>query len=138
MINKVILVGRTGTDPEIKTIKGGSMMATMSIATTEKIRDKDTQQMKDKTTWHKVVTFDPNLAKTIKDYVNKGTLLYLEGQIDVSQYTDSSGNKKFNTSILIPRYSGVMKMLGGKQGSKIDNTIEEINDDALTDDPIPF
>ena len=138
MINKVILVGRTGTDPEIKTIKGGSMMATMSIATTEKIRDKDTQQMKDKTTWHKVVTFDPNLAKTIKDYVNKGTLLYLEGQIDVSQYTDSSGNKKFNTSILIPRYSGVMKMLGGKQGSKIDNNIEEINDDSLTDDPIPF
>jgi single-strand DNA-binding protein len=138
MINKVILVGRTGTDPEIKTIKGGSMMATMSIATTEKIRDKDTQQMKDKTTWHKVVTFDPNLTKTIKDYVNKGTLLYLEGQIDVSQYTDSSGNKKFNTSILIPRYSGVMKMLGGKQGSKIDNTIEEINDDALPDDPIPF
>ena len=131
MINKVILVGRTGTDPEIKTIKGGSMMATMSIATTEKIRDKDTQQMKDKTTWHKVVTFDPNLAKTIKDYVNKGTLLYLEGQIDVSQYTDSSGNKKFNTSILIPRYSGVMKMLGGKQGSKIDNTIEEINDDPF-------
>ena len=138
MINKVILVGRTGTDPEIKTIKGGSMMATMSIATTEKIRDKDTQQMKDKTTWHKVVTFDPNLAKTIKDYVNKGTLLYLEGQIDVSQYTDSSGNKKFNTSILIPRYSGVMKMLGGKQGSKIDNTIDAINDDALPDDPIPF
>ena len=138
MINKVILVGRTGTDPEIKTIKGGSMMATMSIATTEKIRHKDTQEMKDNSTWHKVVTFDPNLAKTIKDYVNKGTLLYLEGQIDVSQYTDSSGNKKFNTSILIPRYSGVMKMLGGKQGSKIDNTIEEINDDALTDDPIPF
>ena len=84
MINKVILVGRTGTDPEIKTLKSGSMMATMSIATTEKVRDKDTQQMKDKTTWHKVVTFDPNLAKTIKDYVNKGTLLYLEGQIDVS------------------------------------------------------
>ena len=137
MINKVILVGRTGTDPEIKTLKSGSMMATMSIATTEKVRDKDTQQMKDKTTWHKVVTFDPNLAKTIKDYVNKGTLLYLEGQIDVSQYTDSSGNKKFNTSILIPRYSGIMKMLGGKQGSKVDNTIEEINDD-LPDDPIPF
>ena len=104
----------------------------------KKVRDKDTQQMKDKTTWHKVVTFDPNLAKTIKDYVNKGTLLYLEGQIDVSQYIDSSGNKKFNTSILIPRYSGIMKMLGGKQGSKTDNTIEEINDDALPDDPIPF
>ena len=93
--------------------------------------------MKDKTTWHKVVTFDPNLAKTIKDYVNKGTLLYLEGQIDVSQYTDSSGNKRYNTSILIPRFSGVMKMLGGKQGSKVDNTIENINGDSLPDDDVP-
>jgi|TARA_B100001059_G_scaffold233703_1_gene274409 single-strand DNA-binding protein len=133
MINKVILVGRTGTDPEIKTLKSGTLMATMSVATTEKVRDKDTQQMKDKTTWHKVVTFDPNLSKTIKDYVTKGTLLYLEGQIDVSQYTDSSGNKKYNTSILIPRYSGIMKMLGGKQ----DKSIESVNKDALPDDDIP-
>ena len=132
MINKVILVGRTGTDPEIKTIKSGEM-AIMSIATTEKVRDKDTQQMTDKTTWHKVVTFDPNLSKTIKNYVSKGTMLYIEGQIDVSQYTDSNGNKRYNTSILIPRYSGVMKMLGGKN----DKSIESVNDDALPDDDIP-
>ncbi|QDP57583.1 MAG: putative single-stranded DNA-binding protein [Prokaryotic dsDNA virus sp.] len=132
MINKVILVGRTGTDPEIKTIKSGEM-AIMSIATTEKVTDKETQQKKDKTTWHKVVTFDPNLSKTIKDYVTKGTLLYLEGQIDVSQYTDSSGNKKYNTSILIPRFSGVMKMLGGKN----DKSVESVNHDALPDDDIP-
>ena len=132
MINKVILVGRTGTDPEIKTIKSGEM-AIMSIATTEKVRDKETQQMTDKTTWHKVVTFDPNLSNTIKNYVTKGTLIYLEGQIDVSQYTDNNGNKKYNTSILIPRYSGVMKMLGGKQ----DKSIESVNKDALPDDDIP-
>jgi|TARA_R100000030_G_scaffold84976_1_gene68175 single-strand DNA-binding protein len=132
MINKVILVGRTGTDPEIKTIKSGEM-AIMSIATTEKVRDKDTQQMTDKTTWHKVVTFDPNLSKTIKNYVSKGTMLYIEGQIDVSQYTDSNGNKRYNTSILIPRYSGVMKMLGGKN----DKSVESVNDDALPDDDIP-
>ena len=140
MINKVILVGRTGTDPEIKTIKSGEM-AIMSIATTEKVRDKDTQQMKDKTTWHKVVTFDPNLSKTIKSYVTKGTLIYLEGQIDVSQYTDSSGNKKYNTSILIPRYSGVMKMLGSKDSKQIDNRNSNASqfgtDDALPDDDIP-
>ncbi len=132
MINKVILVGRTGTDPEIKTIKSGEM-AIMSIATTEKVRDKETQQMTDKTTWHKVVTFDPNLSNTIKNYVTKGTLIYLEGQIDVSQYTDNNGNKRYNTSILIPRYSGVMKMLGGKQ----DKSIESVNKDALPDDDIP-
>jgi len=132
MINKVILVGRTGTDPEIKTIKSGEM-AIMSIATTEKVRDKETQQMTDKTTWHKVVTFDPNLSNTIKNYVTKGTLIYLEGQIDVSQYTDNNGNKRYNTSVLIPRYSGVMKMLGGKQ----DKSIESVNKDALPDDDIP-
>jgi single-strand DNA-binding protein len=140
MINKVILVGRTGTDPEIKTIKSGEM-ATMSIATTEKVRDKDTQQMKDKTTWHKVVTFDPNLCKTIKSFVTKGTLLYLEGMIDVSQYTDSNGNKKYNTSIMIPRYSGVMKMLGSKDAKQIDNRNSNASqfgtDDSLPDDDIP-
>tara|TARA_A100001201_G_scaffold21546_1_gene23934 strand:+ start:4602 stop:5012 length:411 start_codon:yes stop_codon:yes gene_type:complete len=136
MINKVILVGRLGVDPEIKATSKGDEYANFSLATSKKIKTKD-GTWQEKTTWHKITTFDPNLTNTIKNYVSKGTMLYLEGEIDVSEYTDQSGNKKYNTSIIIPRVTGVLKMLGGKQGSKTDNTIEQINDD-LPDDPIPF
>jgi single-strand DNA-binding protein len=135
MINRVILVGRLGVDPEIKATSKGDEYANFSLATSKKIKTKD-GTWQEKTTWHKITTFDPNLTKTIKDYVTKGTMLYLEGEIDVSEYTDSNGNKKYNTSIIIPRVTGVMKMLGGKQGSKTDNTIEQINDDIPSD--IPF
>ena len=136
MINKVILVGRLGVDPEIKATSKGDEYANFSLATSKKIKTKD-GTWQEKTTWHKITTFDPNLTNTIKNYVQNGTMLYLEGEIDVSEYTDQSGNKKYNTSIIIPRVTGVLKMLGGKQGSKTDNTIEQINDD-LPDDPIPF
>ena len=132
MINRVILVGRLGTDPEIKATSKGDEFANFSLATSKKIKTKD-GTWQEKTTWHKITTFDPNLTQTIKNYVSKGTMLYIEGQIDVSQYTDSNGNKRYNTSILIPRYSGVMKMLGGKN----DKSIESVNGDALPDDDIP-
>ena len=135
MINKVILVGRLGVDPEIKATSKGDEYANFSLATSKKIKTKD-GTWQEKTTWHKITTFDPNLTNTIKNYVSKGTMLYLEGEIDVSEYTDQSGNKKYNTSIIIPRVTGVLKMLGGKQGSKTDNTIEQINDDIPSD--IPF
>lgn len=135
MINKVILVGRLGVDPEIKATSKGDEYANFSLATSKKIKTKD-GTWQEKTTWHKITTFDPNLTNTIKNYVSKGTMLYLEGEIDVSEYTDQSGNKKYNTSIIIPRVTGVLKMLGGKGDAKQSPT-KDINDD-LPDDPIPF
>jgi single-strand DNA-binding protein len=139
MINKVILVGRLGVDPEIKATSKGDEYANFSLATSKKIKTKD-GTWQEKTTWHKITTFDPNLTKTIKDYVTKGTMLYLEGEIDVSEYTDSNGNKKYNTSIIIPRVTGVMKMLGGKGDAK-QKPAKDINDDLPNDDiptEIPF
>tara|TARA_R100001510_G_scaffold56300_1_gene61592 strand:+ start:3505 stop:3912 length:408 start_codon:yes stop_codon:yes gene_type:complete len=135
MINKVILVGRLGVDPEIKATSKGDEYANFSLATSKKIKTKD-GTWQEKTTWHKITTFDPNLTKTIKDYVSKGTMLYLEGEIDVSEYTDSNGNKKYNTSIIIPRVTGVMKMLGGKGDAKKQPSNDLPDDDIPSD--IPF
>jgi single-strand DNA-binding protein len=139
MINRVILVGRLGVDPEIKATSKGDEYANFSLATSKKIKTKD-GTWQEKTTWHKITTFDPNLTKTIKDYVTKGTMLYLEGEIDVSEYTDSNGNKKYNTSIIIPRVTGVMKMLSSKGDAK-QKPAKDINDDLPNDDipsDIPF
>lgn len=141
MINRVILVGRLGTEPEIKATSKGDEYANFSLATSKKIKSKD-GTWQEKTTWHKITTFDPNLTNTIKNYVNKGTMVYLEGEIDVSEYTDSSGNKRYNTSIIIPRVTGVMKMLGGKtqtNGVEQVNGHKELPDDAIpTGNDIPF
>jgi len=137
MINRVILVGRLGTDPEIKATSKGDEYANFSLATSKKIKTKD-GTWQEKTTWHKITTFDPNLTNTIKQYVSKGTMIYLEGEIDVSEYTDSSGTKKYNTSIIIPRVTGVMKMLGGKgDAKKSSDSSDELPDDEIPND-IPF
>ena len=133
MINRVILVGRLGTDPEIKATSKGDEFANFSLATSKKYKSKD-GTWQEKTTWHKVTTFDPNLTQTIKNYVSKGTMLYLEGEIDVSEFTDSNGNKKYNTSIIIPRM-GIMKMISTKGDAKQSPT-KDINDD-MPDDDIP-
>jgi single-strand DNA-binding protein len=133
MINKVILLGRTGVDPEIRATKAGAEFATMSLATSKKIKDKTSGQWNDKTTWHKVVTFDENLVKTIKNYVKKGTQLYIEGEIDVSEYVDKDGKKKYTTSIQLPRYTGIMRMVGGESKS----TNKEVSNNADIDDDIP-
>jgi single-strand DNA-binding protein len=133
MINRVILVGRLGTDPEIKATSKGDEFANFSLATSKKIKTKD-GTWQEKTTWHKVTTFDPNLTQTIKNHVKKGTMLYIEGEIDVSDYTDSNGNKRYNTSIIIPRM-GIMKMISTKGDAK-QSTTKDINDD-MPDDDIP-
>ena len=112
MINKVILVGRLGADPEIKQTKKGDAFANMSIATNKKMKDEE------KTTWHKVVVFDPRLADMVGKYVKAGTQLYLEGEIETRTYEDSGGQKRYVTEIIVPRFSGVIRMLSPKSENK--------------------
>tara|TARA_R100001369_G_C3290987_1_gene163888 strand:- start:8 stop:406 length:399 start_codon:yes stop_codon:yes gene_type:complete len=112
MINKVILVGRLGADPEIKQTKKGDAFANMSIATNKKMKDEE------KTTWHKVVVFDPRLADMVGKYVKAGTQLYLEGEIETRTYEDSGGQKRYVTEIIVPRFSGVIRMLSPKGENK--------------------
>jgi len=135
MINIVTLVGRVGVEPEIKATTNGLEFCNFSLATNKKI--KKNEQREDKTTWHKVTTFDPNLVKTLQSYVKKGSMLYLEGEIDVSEWTDKDGNKRYNTSIMLPRVTGVLRMLDSKPKSdtSVASTPSKSDDDGAD---IPF
>jgi single-strand DNA-binding protein len=108
MINKVILIGRLGADPELKKTKNGDSFCNLSLATNKKIKDNE------KTTWHKIVVFDPRIAETMGKYAKKGTQLYIQGEIETRSYKDANDNQRYVTEIIVPRYSGVIKMLSGK------------------------
>ncbi len=136
MINKVILLGRVGSDPEVKISTREEKFAGFSLATSERFKNKS-GEWQEKTQWHKVVCWDPNIAKTIETYVKKGTTLYIEGQIETRQY-DLNGETKYTTEIIIPRFKGILKMIGGKDGS---SSKVQTQTNARTEDPaedIPF
>jgi len=136
MINKVILLGRVGSDPEVKISTREEKFAGFSLATSERFKNKS-GEWQEKTQWHRVVCWDPNIAKTIETYVKKGTTLYIEGQIETRQY-DLNGETKYTTEIIIPRFKGILKMIGGKDGS---SSKVQTQTNARTEDPaedIPF
>ena len=136
MINKVILLGRVGSDPEVKISTREEKFAGFSLATSERFKNKS-GEWQEKTQWHRVVCWDPNIAKTIETYVKKGTTLYIEGQIETRQY-DFNGETKYTTEIIIPRFKGILKMIGGKDGS---SSKVQSQTNARTEDPaedIPF
>jgi len=112
MINKVMLIGRLGADPEVKKTKNGDNFCNLSLATNKKIKDNE------KTTWHKIVVFDPRIADTMGKYAKTGTLLYVEGEIETRSYKDANGNNRYVTEVIVPRYSGVIRMVGSKSESK--------------------
>jgi len=130
MINKVILLGRVGSDPEVKISTREEKFAGFSLATSERFKNKS-GEWQEKTQWHKVVCWDPNIAKTIETYVKKGTTLYIEGQIETRQY-DLNGETKYTTEIIIPRFKGILKMIGGKDGS---SSKVQSQTNARTEDP---
>ena len=109
MINKVMLIGRLGSDPEVKTTKKGDKFANLSLATNKKLKEGE------KTTWHKIVVFDPRIAETMEKYAKKGTMLYVEGEIETRSYKDASDQNRYVTEIIVPRYSGVIKMVSAKE-----------------------
>lgn len=136
MINKVILLGRVGSDPEVKISTREEKFAGFSLDTSERFKNKSSE-WQEKTQWHRVVCWDPNIAKTIETYVKKGTTLYIEGQIETRQY-DQNGETKYTTEIIIPRFKGILKMIGGKDGS---SSKVQSQTNARTEDPaedIPF
>tara|TARA_R100000458_G_scaffold44246_1_gene42303 strand:- start:166 stop:570 length:405 start_codon:yes stop_codon:yes gene_type:complete len=134
MINKVILVGRVGSDPEVKISTKEEKFGGFSLATSEKF--KRNNEWQEKTQWHRCVCWDPNLANTLEKYVKKGTMLYIEGQVETRQY-DHNGETKYVTEIVIPRYKGVIKMIGGQGGSSKVQTQTNSRSEDPTED-IPF
>lgn len=113
-VNKVIIVGTLGNDPEVKYSASGSAIANLSVATSEQWKDKQTGEKKEQTEWHRVVIFG-KLAEVAGEYLRKGSQVYIEGQLRTRKWTDSNGVDKYTTEIVIPQMRGVMQMLGGKR-----------------------
>jgi len=115
-VNKVILVGNLGADPEIRSLGSGDRVANLRIATSESWRDRTSGERKEKTEWHRVVIFNENLVKVAESYLRKGSTVYIEGAIQTRKWTDQSGVEKFSTEIVLQKFRGELTMLGGRGG----------------------
>jgi single-strand DNA-binding protein len=113
-VNKVILVGNLGADPEVRRLGNGEPVVNLRIATSESWRDKQTGEKRDKTEWHSVVIFNENLAKVAEQYLKKGSTVYLEGQLQTRKWQDKTGADRYSTEIVLQRYRGEMTLLGGR------------------------
>jgi len=115
-VNKVILVGNLGRDPEIRTTQSGGKIAQLSVATSETWRDKNTQERKEKTEWHRVVIFNDRLVDVVERYLKKGAKIYVEGQLQTRKWTDQQGQEKYTTEIVLQGFKGELTMLDGRGG----------------------
>jgi single-strand DNA-binding protein len=115
-VNKVILVGNVGRDPEVRRLNSGEPVCNFSLATTENWRDKGTGERKERTEWHNIVIFNENLAKVAEQYVKKGSKLYIEGQLQSRKFTDKNGQERTTIEIVLQRYRGEMTLLDGRSG----------------------
>jgi len=145
-LNKVLLIGRLGADPEIKQMVNGKSVARLSLATSQSWKDKNTGEKKEKTEWHRIVVFNEGLVNVVQQYLKKGAQVYIEGQLSTRKWKDEqSGQDKYSTEILIQGYNSSLTMLGGSSqnniGSQDTNQSIENNSPAGQndlDDDIPF
>ncbi|MBC6498032.1 MAG: single-stranded DNA-binding protein [Alphaproteobacteria bacterium GM7ARS4] len=113
-LNKVMLIGRLGGDPDIRSTQAGSEVATFSVATSDVWKDKQSGERQERVHWHRVVIFDENLASVAKRFLRKGALVYLEGQLQTRKWTDQSGAERYTTEVVLSRYRSTLTMLGGR------------------------
>ena len=149
-LNKVLLIGRLGADPEIKQMVNGKNVARLSLATSQTWKDKNTGEKKEKTEWHRIVVFNEGLVNVVQQYLKKGAQIYIEGQLSTRKWKDEqSGQDKYSTEILIQGYNSSLTMLGGGSGGiQNDNTSQAISKNSddksqvqqndQDDDEIPF
>ena len=150
-VNKVILLGNLGRDPEIRSMQSGSKMASFSIATSKRWKDKNTQEQKDKTSWHNIVVFGDGLVSIIEKYVKKGSKIYVEGELQTRKWQDQDGNDKYTTEVILQGYNCNLTLLDSRNNNtnneiKTDDTKQVSNtnlessttDSSDTDDDIPF
>ncbi|MFZ4763244.1 MAG: single-stranded DNA-binding protein [Alphaproteobacteria bacterium] len=115
-VNKVILVGNLGRDPEVRTMQNGGRVCTLSIATSESWKDKGSGERKEKTEWHRAVIFNDNLVQIAERYLRKGSKIYLEGQLETRKWADQSGAEKYSTEVVLRPYRGELTILDGRTG----------------------
>jgi single-strand DNA-binding protein len=113
-VNKVILVGNLGKDPEVRSMNNGGEVVSFSVATSENWNDKASGERREKTEWHNIVIFNENLGKVAKQYLRKGSSVYLEGQLQTRKWQDQNGNDRYTTEIVLQRYRGELTLLGGR------------------------
>jgi single-strand DNA-binding protein len=116
-VNKVILIGNLGKDPEIRRTQDGRPIANLNVATTESWRDKTSGERKDKTEWHRVVIFSEGLCKVAEQYLKKGAKVYIEGQLQTRKWTDKDGHEKYSTEIVLQGLNSTLTMLDGRAGT---------------------
>jgi single-strand DNA-binding protein len=142
-VNKVVLVGNIGQDPVFRSTNEGKEIASLTLATSESWKDKLTGEKKEKTEWHRIVIFNENLVNIVKNYVKKGSKLYIEGSLQTRKWVDSTGVEKYTTEIVLQNYGGTILMLDSKirNSSEIsdnnDSNKNQFGHDDL-DDEIPF
>lgn len=149
-VNKVILLGRLGGDPEVRVSQDGSKITRFSIATGETWKDKSTNEKKERTDWHKIVIFSPGLSEIVEKYLKKGSQVYLEGQIRTRKYTDQAGVEKSTTEVVLQGYNCHLTMLDGRsdevqtvsspniENSKIDKKVDQGIEEFDIEDEVPF
>ena len=115
-VNKVILVGNLGRDPEVRRLNSGEPVVNLRIATSENWKDKTTGERKEKTEWHSVVIFNENLARVAEQYLRKGSKVYIEGQLQTRKWTDQSGQEKYTTEVVLQRFRGELTLLDSRGG----------------------
>ncbi|HKI14402.1 MAG TPA: single-stranded DNA-binding protein [Roseiarcus sp.] len=113
-VNKVILVGNLGKDPDVRRLNSGDQVVSFSVATSETWRDKTSGERKEKTEWHNVVIFNENLGKVAEQYCKKGTKVYLEGQLQTRKWQDQSGNDRYTTEVVLQRFRGELQLLDSR------------------------
>ncbi len=115
-VNKVILIGNLGKDPEVRMTQEGVKIINLSLATSEQWRDRDSQEKKERTEWHRVVIFNEKLADVADKYLRKGSKIYIEGQLQTRKWTDQNGQERYTTEVIIPRFRGELTMLDSSRG----------------------
>ena len=145
-LNKVLLIGRLGADPEIKQMVNGKSVARLSLATSQSWKDKNSGEKKEKTEWHRVVVFNEGLVNVVQQYLKKGAQVYVEGQLNTRKWKDEqSGQDKYSTEVVIQGYNSSLTMLGGGNQNSISSQASKQSSDDNSqvpqndlDDDIPF
>ncbi len=139
-VNKVILVGNLGRDPEVRSMQDGRPVINMSVATSDTWRDRQTGERKERTEWHRVVIFNEKLAEVVQKYVHKGSKVYVEGQLATRKWTDQGGQERYTTEVVIPRFGGALTMLDGRTGGGVGGGGGDMGGGGMDDDmggPMP-
>ena len=153
-VNKVILLGNLGRDPEIRSMQSGKKMASFSIATSKRWKDRSTQEQKENTSWHNIVVFYEGIVDVIEKYIKKGSKIFVEGELSTRKYQDKDGNDKYTTEVVLQGYNSTLTMLDSRNSgsasieeapnssssdSKLEDSFDsQVSDSQDLDDDIPF